>query len=194
MHGFILTEVQQFVESIADKQTWYAILDRAGLPDADFHNFLEYPDEQVVAIVGAASEVTGLSPAEVLERYGVFLGKDLFQIYRPIIDPAWRTIEFLEGIEQTIHRVVRSRNRRARPPGLVCERTGPEEVTIVYTSPRRLCALARGLVLGVAEHYGEALEIAEDRCMHRGDAECRIRVRRLEAGTPPTVPAEEESR
>jgi predicted hydrocarbon binding protein len=37
-----------------------------------------------------------------------------------------------------------------------------------------LCAVARGIVRGVAKHFGESVSITDRACMHRGDAECVI--------------------
>ena len=69
--------------------------------------------------------------------------------------------------------------KAATPPALVCERTGLDEVTIVYSSPRKMCALARGISRGVAQHYGETVTINEEACMHHGAASCRIRVAKV---------------
>src|SRR5207244_2056324 len=64
-----------------------------------------------------------------------------------------------------------------RPPLLRCARPTAEEVVITYTSPRRLCALARGIIRGVARHYGEPVTITETTCMHRGAEACTISIR-----------------
>src|SRR3989449_11610799 len=71
----------------------------------------------------------------------------------------------------------RLRNAGARPPLLRCARPTAEEVVITYTSPRRLCALARGIIRGVARHYGEPVTITETTCMHRGAEACTISIR-----------------
>lgn len=43
---------------------------------------------------------------------------------------------------------------------------------ISYTSPRRLCRLLEGLVLGLGEHYGERVTVDEIQCQSRGDIAC----------------------
>lgn len=178
MHGFIFAEIKSYVESKFDSKTWFAILQNAGLSDKTYENFLNYDDAEAVAIVSTASRMTGTPVPDILRDFGVFLGGDLMRVYRPVIDPSWRTIEFLANVEQTIHHVVRTRNRNAHPPALRCEASGPGEVTITYQSARRLCAIAHGIVSGVAQHYGESVTIEDVACMNRGDARCEIRVRR----------------
>jgi hypothetical protein len=86
----------------------------------------------------------------------------------------WRTLDVIEHTEETIHRVVRMRQPGAQPPLLRAERTSPNEVVLFYDSPRRLCAVARGIGRGVANHFQEPIVIEERRCMHRGDPGCVI--------------------
>jgi predicted hydrocarbon binding protein len=176
VHGFIFSEIKKYVETKFDRATWVAILENAGLTKKEYENFREYGDEEAVAIVGTASEMTGIAVADVLEDFGFFLGGDLLKVYRPIIDREWKTIDFLSNVEETIHHVVRTRNQ-ARPPALVCNRLGPKEVMILYRSPRKMCALARGIARGVAEYYGEEVTLNEESCMHQGAASCQIRVK-----------------
>jgi hypothetical protein len=136
-----------------------------------------YPDEEAVRLVAAAARVTRKDAAAILEDFGEFITPDLMSMYGGMAHPDWRTLEFLENTETTIHRVVRARDGKASPPEIRCTRTSPREVMIIYGSARRLCALARGLVRGVAQHYGEKVRISEPDCMSRGAARCKLVVR-----------------
>ena len=155
MHGIIFAELKKYVQARHGDDTWKALLQRAGLGVSIYLPIREYPDEEVVAIVGAASEATGAPAGEILEDFGGFIAPDLLSMYRSLVKPEWRTLEFLENTEETIHRVVRIKDPSARPPELRCERVSEREVVIRYTSARRLCAVARGIVRGVAGHYGD---------------------------------------
>jgi hypothetical protein len=85
----------------------------------------------------------------------------------------------LENTENVMHAAVRVRNHNAQPPRLLCERSGPHEVTIHYSSQRRMCALAKGIVRGIAGHFKEAVSLSEPQCMHKGDPSCKLVVQRL---------------
>ena len=37
-----------------------------------------------------------------------------------------------------------------------------------YRSPRKLCGLAHGFILGAGDHYGETLTVEHLKCMHEG--------------------------
>ena len=76
-----------------------------------------------------------------------------------------------------MHRVVRLRTPGPKPPELRCDRESQEEVVIHYTSARRVCGIAKGIVRGLAKHYAERVLISESTCMLKGDFECPISVR-----------------
>jgi len=179
MHGFIFSEIQSYVTTNLGAETWRALLQEAGLGSKVYEKFFEYPDEEAVTIVSTASKMTGNSVPAILEDFGRFLGPHLLKAYRPLIDSSWGTLEFLENTEETIHKVVRSRNRQAHPPALNWRRTAPDEVTLDYKSGRKMCFVAKGIAQGVADDYGDAVVIEEDSCMHEGDDVCRIRVKKL---------------
>lgn len=178
MHGFVYTELKDYVVAKLGADAWSSLLVEAGLKGKAYVNYAEYPDAEAVQLVTAASKATGLAPDVILEDFGAFLAPHLFGAYRPLIDPAWKTLEFLENAEGTIHRVVRARNAHARPPVLRCRRVSPTQVVVVYSSPRKLCAVARGIVRGLAQHYGEDVTVTEPVCMAQGQPQCQIEVRR----------------
>src|SRR5687767_10942272 len=120
MHGLIFTELRDYVIAKLGGDAWPALLDRAKLGAKSYLNYREYPDDEVVLLVVTASEVTGLPAGTILEDFRAFPAPHLFRIYRPLIDPSWRTLEFIENTEATIPPVVRSRNSAAKPPTLRC--------------------------------------------------------------------------
>jgi hypothetical protein len=130
-----------------------------------------------MAIVGAASKVTGQPIQLILEDFGELIAPDLISLYRALIKPEWRTLDLLENTEQTIHRVVRARSAEARPPELKCSRIRENEAVILYASPRRLCAVAKGIVRGIANHYDDQILLIDTGCMHFGAIQCTISVR-----------------
>jgi hypothetical protein len=179
MHGTILAELHKYVSTRHGEPTWQLLKQNAGVDRAGDYDPLEtYPDSEVMALVTTAATMTNTPVPAVLEDFGVFIAPDLLDMYWALIDPAWRTLDVLAGTEETIHKVVRLNHRGAEPPYLHATRTSEDEVLIVYTSPRRLCAVARGIARGIADHYKESITIEDAACMHRGDADCRLVVRK----------------
>lgn len=52
----------------------------------------------------------------------------------------------------------------------------PDGLVRDYYSPRKLCAFAEGLLLGAADHYGQAINVQQPNCMNRGDPRCRLEI------------------
>jgi predicted hydrocarbon binding protein len=99
-------------------------------------------------------------------------------MYASLLHRSWTTLDVIEHTEDTVHRVLRARHQAARQLELAAERTSPDEVVVLYASPRRLCGFAKGIVRGLARHFGETVALDELSCMLRGDAECRLRIRK----------------
>lgn len=178
MHGVIFSELRKYVEQRhGGEETWKSLLRDAGLGSRIYLSIGAYPDAEAVALVSAASAATGVPARRVLEDFGEFIAPDLIAMYRALVRPEWRTLEFLEKTEETIHRVVRLKDPAAAPPEIRCERTAADEAVVRYASARRMCGVAVGIIRGVAAHYGDAVRIDEPHCMLRGDPECEIRVR-----------------
>jgi predicted hydrocarbon binding protein len=178
VHGVIFSELRKYVsQRHGGEETWRSLLRDAGLGRRIYLPVGEYPDAEAVALVSAASAATGVPVRGVLEDFGEFIAPDLLKMYRSLVRPEWRTLDFLEKTEETIHRAVRLKDAAAAPPEIRCERTAADEAIIRYASARRMCGVAVGIIRGVAAHYGEPVQIDEPRCMHRGDPECEIRVR-----------------
>jgi Haem-NO-binding len=137
-----------------------------------------YPDEQFTALLDRAIRVTETPREKLLHAFGSFTAQKTFaRLYPALFDLSPNAHAFLLGVETSIHDIVRVAMPEARPPELGVSETDSGAISIVYTSPRRLCAMLRGLVEGTARHYRERVHIDELGCMDRGDDACRFLVR-----------------
>jgi hypothetical protein len=135
-----------------------------------------------MALIAAASAMTGQAAPALLEEFGEFLVSALIKLHGHMLRPHWKTLEVIEHTEETVHRVVRVENQGAHPPHLKTERRSSDEVLLIYTSPRRLCALAIGIGKGLAGHFREKIMVTQPVCMHNGANRCEILFRRLPVG------------
>ena len=177
MHGAIFTELKKFATGAFGLEVWQKMCDMAGVGTRAYLPVATYPDAEAIALVGAASKLSGQPAGALLGAFGEHLVAPLLRTYGTLVRPEWRTLDLLEHTESTIHRVVRLREPDATPPELAAERVSADEVVIRYGSPRRLCTLAAGLIRGVARHYGEPIEIREPACMNSGAPRCEIHAR-----------------
>ena len=178
MHGLIFLQLQRFAQKQGGVAAWENLLREAGLPLKSYSPARTYADEELLALVGAAGRNLNLPAGAVLEAFGEFIASELISLYGKLIDPEWKTLDLIENTEKLIHAAVRVGNPGARPPVLHCLRGTPDELQIVYSSERQLCSVVRGIVKGVARHYGETVHITDDACMLRGDPYCALQVTR----------------
>jgi hypothetical protein len=184
MHGLIFVELKKFVVADFGADAWRELLGKAGDNHRIYLPSRAYPDAELFALVAAASKLSGKKDDDLLEEFGGFIVPDLLQMYRAHIDREWGALDLIENTEVTMHRVVRRINRGATPPVLEVQRTGSNDVVITYTSARKLCAIAKGIVRGVAKYYEEPVTIVESTCMLRGADACSITVHTGDARLP----------
>jgi hypothetical protein len=176
MHGLMFVELKKFVVTQFGAGAWSDLIDKTGEAHRIYLPSRVYPDSEMLALVAAACTRSGKKRDDLLEAFGESIVPDLVRMYKAHINPKWGALDLIENTEATMHRVVRRVNRGAAPPELTVRRTASNGVVITYTSARKLCALARGIVRGIANHYQEPVTIDEPTCMLRGAEACSIAV------------------
>jgi len=186
VHGIIFSEFRNYVEATHGKGTWDVLLTKANLANRVYMPVGEYPDTEMIGLVVTTSTTTRLPVAELLEDFGMFLSPALMKTFGHLLQPQWRTIDVIEHTEATVHAVIRVKNTGAKPPELQTLRRSKDEILLVYSSPRKMCSLAIGIVKGLGKHFREDIVASENRCMHKGAASCEISFRRVRS-TPDWV-------
>ena len=177
MHGLIFSELKKFVVARVGPDAWNKVVAESGLGDKMFLPNQVYNDGDLVALVTAASKLTGIPAAALEEAFGEFIAPELLRMYQAQVNPAWRTLDVVEKTEGVVHRAVRLKVPGAQPPRLVTTRTSPTEVVLEYTSTRKMCPVAIGIIKGVGRHYKEDIKVIESECMLKGAPRCLITTR-----------------
>jgi hypothetical protein len=174
VHGLIFASFRDYLLTEHGPEVAHAVT--AGEPQYALGE--AYPDEQFLALLERTCERTSLPVDELLFEFGVFTAAMTFaRLYAVLFRASPSARDFLLTVERPIHEVVRETLPDARPPELAVTDLGERGLEIVYSSPRRICALLRGLVEGTGRVYDERLEVDEPECMHRGAPACRVLVR-----------------
>lgn len=174
MHGLIFASFRDYLVTEHGADVAHEVT--AGEPQYTLSE--AYPDEQFLALLERACARTALSADDLLFEFGVFTAATTFaRLYSVLYKLSPTARDFLLTVETPIHDTVRVAMPDARPPQLAVTDLGADGLEIVYPSPRRICALLRGLVEGTGRVYDETLEVEEPECMHRGDPACRVVVR-----------------
>ena len=174
MHGLIFASLRDYLHTEYGAAVAHDVT--AGEPQYTLSE--AYPDEQFLALLERACDRTGLDLEPFLFEFGVFTAATTFaRLYSVLFKLSPTARDFLLTVETPIHDTVRVALPDARPPELKVTDLGEDGLEILYTSPRRVCAMLRGLVEGTGRVYEAKLVVEEPECMHRGDPACRVVVR-----------------
>jgi hypothetical protein len=172
MKGIIFNLFEEFLVANLGSEAYEDLLDATPLQTRDpFVGPGSYPDADLLALAAAAAERSGIPVETGIRDFGRFCIPALERRFPAFFDvPDAKT--FLQSLERVHHVEVRKLYDDAIFPRFRCEDPGPDRLVMRYESSRRLCALAEGLIEGVAERFGVRVAIDHAACMHRGDPAC----------------------
>lgn len=172
MKGIIYQLLEEVVTRQVGDDAWDALLESAGVEGA-YTSLGTYPDEELTRLVEAASVALGEPPNGVVRWFGRNAMPLLAERFPGFFEGHRSTRSFLLTLNDVIHTEVRKLYPGADVP--VFEFDPADDVLAMwYRSPRRLCALAEGLIEGAADHFGEFVAIDQPQCALRGDAACLL--------------------
>jgi hypothetical protein len=172
--GIIFNLVEEVVTDRYGEDTWDALLDAAGL-DGSYTSLGSYADEELFRLVEAASAALGVPAGDVVRQLGEGAIPLLVDRYPGFFENFTSAQDFLLTLNDIIHPEVRKLYPGAEVPDFDFDVSEDGVLVIGYRSPRRLCALAEGFIIGAARHYGEHVEVSQSQCLLHGDEQCRIR-------------------
>ena len=174
MNGAFFQELGNFARSRLGAHAWQELQRAVCPPGRVYYRDADYPDEEAWALVAALAQWLHEPPGAVLRALGEFIAPALMGMAHSWIPSEWRTLDLIVNTETTIHETLRHVGPRTYPPRLRTRRTGPAVVEVLYDSPRRLCGLAKGIVVGLGRHYGEEVTVTEPVCMLAGAPACLL--------------------
>lgn len=157
MKGLIFNIVEEIITELYDADTWDDLLDAAEV-DGAYTALGNYDDEQLLAIVAAASSATGIEVDDLWRTVGRRALPKLAARLPGIEEKTGDSLTFLLAVNDIIHPEVRMLYPKAAPP--VFEFTETDDGLVVrYRSARRLDALAEGLMTGCGDLFGETVGV-----------------------------------
>ena len=140
MLGLIHTVLESFVVEKLGDVAWQQVIDGANLdnPDAAFTSLGYYPDEDILALIDSAVEVSGIARPDLLVQFGTYLAGALAQRYPDFFSSRKTTKEFLMTVHAHIHVEVKKLHPDVTLPEFSYEDPGPKQLTMIYRSVRKL--------------------------------------------------------
>ena len=177
MKGAIFNALQEFVEQGHGYQVWDDALTNTTLPSHGIYTSTkQYDDSELFAIVGYLSEKLAVPIPDLVRAFGVFLFPLLMPQAPQEAQDAPSLRAFLMMVDELIHVEVKKLYKDAQLPEFNYEDHIDDKLTMFYRSPRKLCFLSEGLILGAADHFKETVSISQNCCMHQGAECCEIEV------------------
>ncbi|WP_419811194.1 heme NO-binding domain-containing protein [Bacterioplanoides sp.] len=178
MKGIVFDMLRDMVEEQYGLDGWQAVLDKAG-SDGLFISTDSYHDEELLALVAAGSEVTGIDPNDLVFAFGQFMVGEFYKRFPRYFDECDGLIDFLLSVDRVIHVEVRKLFPDAGVPEFrysqpTPDQQSPDQLTMIYQSQRKLCRLAEGLIDGSARHFNQPYQLQHPLCMHRDDPQCHL--------------------
>ena len=177
MKGIITQGIKEMVEAKYGTAAWEKVKSLAGCEEPFFAISLDYPDDMTLALVKAASEVSGLPAETVMIEYGKFMVlntlKNHYPTYFALGGASPR--EFLLNMDR-VHNEATKSVPLAAPPRFDYEELPDGRLLMHYSSNRGLCTVLRGLILGVGLLFSQDLQVQEIACMHKGNQRCTMEV------------------
>lgn len=163
MKGVVFTEFLGMVEQTFSADMVDDIIDDARLSSGGAYTAVgTYPHDEMVAMVVALSNRSGLPVPDLVRAFGQYLFGRFVQAYPSFFDGVTDTFQFLAGIEDIIHAEVLKLYPDAELPRFDVEHHDDRSLTLLYHSPRHFEDLAEGLILGSIDHFGQPIRLVRD--------------------------------
>lgn len=157
MKGVIFNVVEEVIGELFDADTWDDLLDGAEL-DGAYTALGDYADTELLAIVSAACQATGMSAEEVLRTVGHHALPKLASRVPDSMGGAPDALSFIRKVNDIIHPEVLKIYPDSIPPAFDFE-DHVDGLVVQYRSARNLPALAEGLLSGVSLLYEEDVTV-----------------------------------
>lgn len=176
MKGIVFNLLETMVIDTFGLETWDELLLETG-SDGVFVSTDTYADEVLIDLVVAASKKSGIAVNELVRQFGEFMFPHFQEKYPAFFTEDMTLKDFLLTVDRVVHVEVRKLHPGANLPDFNYEDENDNELTMIYSSPRKMCMLAEGLIAGAAKHFGVDYTLSHDRCMHNGEDACELHLK-----------------
>jgi hypothetical protein len=175
MKGIVFNLLENVVCSQFGEDTWDDILEESQVHGV-YTTLGNYPDDELFQIVCAASKILHMSPQEVIRFFGQKSIPLMATAHPEFFSAHNNTRSFILALNTIIHPEVKKLYPGAQVPVFEFDIHSTNKVIITYSSPRKLCDFAQGLIEGTATYFDETIELQHLACMHQGDPACILQV------------------
>lgn len=180
MKGAVFIALNDMVEETFSMKVWDAVLAKVKPKSEGIYiSAASYDDQEIVDLVMSLSEEVDTDVNVLIRAFGQYLFRELNTKFPIFSEMHNNLFDLLSSIHGVIHKEVDKLYENASLPTIDCEVLNHNHLIMNYSSPRKLCQLAEGLIAGAAEFYSVTVDISQSQCEHDGADHCVIHVRMI---------------
>ncbi|MDE0852049.1 heme NO-binding domain-containing protein [Yoonia sp.] len=171
MKGVIFVELLKMAEDDFGEDAVDMVLDKIDLDnDGAFTTVGNYPCSELVKIVMAFSEHSGISPEALQRKFGHWVMAHFVEHYAEFFAGKADSFAMLEAVDGEIHVEVKKLYPDADLPVFSTERMGADHLEMTYSSPRPLVEFCYGMIEACLDHFDETADIQQCPVTHQENA------------------------
>jgi predicted hydrocarbon binding protein len=175
MQGSIYTAFSDMIVEQMGMDQWNELINQTSPPSQGIYTSGEqYLDSELINMVQELSLKTGITTEQLIEKFGKYLFKKLYDTSPVDISKLDNLKSFLLAIDELIHVEVKRLHPKAYLPTFEYETVDEDTLIMYYSSKRKLCHASIGLIFGAAEQFNEVIAIEHPECMHHGAERCKL--------------------
>ena len=175
MQGAIYTAFSDMIIEQMGMEQWNELIEQTDPPSQGIYTSGEqYQDSELINMVQALSVKTGIEIEPLIEQFGRYLFKKLYETSPVDISKIDSLQSFLLAIDGLIHVEVKRLHPNAYLPTFEYETVDENTLIMYYSSKRKLWHVSIGLIFGAAEQFNEKISIKHPECMHQGAVRCKL--------------------
>ncbi|VUD46985.1 hypothetical protein TDB9533_00934 [Thalassocella blandensis] len=177
MKGAVFIALNDMIERDYGIDVWERVLaDVTPESQGIYVSAESYADQELADLVAAISQQLDLPQDQVLRTFGEYLFGALNAKFPIFTNIHQHIFSFLVSIQGVIHKEVNKLYHDASLPKISCNLIEKNVLDMHYSSPRKLCYLAEGLIYGAAKEFNSEISITQIKCCHQNDDECILRI------------------
>lgn len=187
MLGLLFAELKKYIQEESGEAAWRELTAETEADDVAFAAPSNYDDGLFHDLVGEAATRMGTDRRHLMADLGEFLAGEILDQYHDAIDPSWSTMDVLRRSHAAIEGLLEGTGSRTEGPRFESHLEGANTMVVDWYAPKHMCALAKGVVRGIAARLGDRVDTMESFCMYQGDHHCEMTFRARAETLPPAV-------
>ena len=163
MKGIVFTEFLDMVEEKFGLEVVDNIITKSQVKSNGVYTSIgTYPHNEIIQLVTQLSIEIDVEVPVLVKTYGKYLFGTFNKSYPSFFEQCDNAFDFLENVESYIHPEVRKIYPDAELPKFDTRKITETEREMIYTSPRKMFALAEGLIEKTLVYYQETGTVSHE--------------------------------